>query len=131
MPVKINNNFPKVMDEIEKKGARFVSAALSVAGVNSILLAPREYGTLANSQFQQTRIASGKITGTLGYAVDYAKYLNGLPGYAEPTWKPRPVGQKKGPSANLNAEPGFLEKGFESPQSRRAIQALAENIMKI
>lgn len=130
MPVKVNKARVDPFRVIERKAEQFTEAAVGVIATNAMMLTPREYGTLANSQYTSVKKKWTKITGIVGYGADYAKYLNGLPGYNKPKWKPRPVGEKKGPSTNMNAEPEFLTKGGEGPNTASTLRTL-EGIFKV
>lgn len=99
--------------QIENKAQGFINACVGAAAARAIELTPVEYSTLRNSQFTNVVKATTGFRGTVGYGVYYAKYLNGLPGYRTPTWSPRPISEKRGPATNMNAEPQFLDKGFE------------------
>lgn len=124
-------NIDQLISRLENKAEQFVTAAIGVGSAEAMRLTPREYGNLANSQFTTVNKYQDKIVGRVGYSVYYAKYLNGLPGYRTPTWNPRPINQKQGPSTNMNAEPGFLNKGFESERSKNEIENLARQIFQI
>lgn len=121
---KNKSNIDSVLREIDKRAERFVNAAISIAAVNAMIETPREYGTLANSQFKKVSSFKGGVKGTLGYGASYAKYLNGLPGFSTPTWTPKKSSEKKGPSENMNARPEFLTRAFETSKSRGQIDQL-------
>ena len=136
MPVKkrggqsLSSSFAKASGQIRKNAIRFTETVVSIAASEAMYYTPREYGTLANSQFTRVDASLSKVTGTLGYGASYAVYLNGLPGFNEPSWSPRPINEKDGPATNMNAKPHFLEEGFES---ERAVQSIkdAEDVFKI
>lgn len=129
MPVKgaskVRSNMKRVFNDIsEKKAKQFVVAVLSIGWNESKEYTPVEYSNLINSVTMNIDTGTTHVTGTLAYNADYAAALEfGV-------WKPRPISEKKGPATNMNAEPHYLQKGFESPQSRRAI-AKAIDIFKV
>lgn len=113
-------------DISDKKALQFVNSVVAQAGILSKEKAPLEIGDLHNSQmFDVVKNAAG-VKGTLSYNTLYASILNN--GIYK--WKPRPPANKKGPAWNPNAEPHFLEYGFESPEGKANTQKHLE-IFKI
>ena len=129
--VKIKINTKRLIEITDKKAKQFIAAANGIAATKAMKLTPREYGTLANSQYTTTTKTAKGFRGSVGYAVAYAKYLNGLPGFNKPEWNPRKVKDKKGPSTNMKAEPEFLNKGFTSSASKKKISAIFKAIMRL
>ena len=135
MPVKgankVRSRMRQVFDGIaDKKAVQFVNAVGSGAGILSKTKAPQEFGNLHNSQmFDVVKNARG-VKGTLSYGdkfpVKYAAILNS--GIYK--WRPRPPALKAGPAWNADAEPHFLEYGFESAEARQMIARYLE-IFKI
>lgn len=130
MPVKgakaLQRNVKRIFKNInDKKAPQFVNAVLSIGLTHSKELAPVEFSTLVNSAFTDTNTSSDGVTGKLTYNTSYAAALE-----FRTDWKPRPVNEKAGPATNMNAEPHYLKKGFEDPESRAAIKK-AESIFKI
>ena len=129
MPVtgvdKVKSNYRRVFKDIrEKKAVQFTQAVLSIGWTASRELTPIEYGVLINSV---TMFIDGKatsVTGELMYNANYAAALEFS------VWRPRPINLKDGPATNMSAEPHFLRKGFESPESKAAIKQ-AINIFKV
>jgi hypothetical protein len=126
MSIKVTNNFKKVGNEINKRAEMFASASTSIGATWSKYWAPVAYSALVNSQKVTITSTVSKVTGIVGFYVDYAKYLeNGN------NWKPkapRKYGSaKRGiPAANAwnpQAKPGFLKAGFEDPQPQAEIKS--------
>lgn len=129
MPVKgvskVKSNMKQIFKDIEtKKAKQFVSAVLSIGWNESKEYTPVEYSNLINSVAMEIDMGAGSVMGTLTYNANYAAALE------FGTWKPRPVNLKEGPATNMNATPHYLQKGFESPQSKTAIKR-AEQIFKV
>lgn len=130
MPVtgvaQVKANYKRTFKDItEKKAPQFIAAVMSIGENHSKELAPLEYGTLVNSITNDITIKESRVTGVLAYNTLYAVILENKPG-----WKPRPPDMKAGPAWNPRAEPHFLRKGFEDPESRADIKR-AEDIFKI
>lgn len=104
----------------ESKALQFINAAGSVAANISLTKAPKEFGTLVNSQAFNVTKNKGSVSGRLSYNTSYASILNN--GVYQ--WKPRPPAQKKGNAWNPNATPHFLEYGFESTEAKTQIDGL-------
>jgi len=132
MSLKVTNKTKQFEQQIKRKAKLFVNAVLSSAGAISTNYAPIAYGALRNSQYSKVMTGEYKITGELGYTVNYAAALNN-----NKNWKPKPppkYGNKKrgipsAPAWNANATPQFLNKGFESREARESISDLAREIL--
>lgn len=126
MPIKganqVKGKLRQAVAKIDKKAAQFVVAVINDAGILSKTKAPIEFGLLINSQQSEFTKGATTYTGELSYNTVYASILND----GVYKWKPRPVANKKGPSWNPNAEPHFLEYGFESPEAKQMIEANKE-----
>ena len=130
MPVtgvdKVKSNYRRVFKDIrEKKAVQFVTAVNSIGAAASKELAPMEYGTLVNSQMMDVSKVGNSVVGVVSFNTFYAAFLE-----FNPKWRPRPINLKDGPATNMSAEPHFLRKGFESPESQAAIKQ-AINIFKV
>ena len=130
MPVtgikQVKQNMKRVFKDIsDKKAPQFINAVLSIGAANSKELTPMEYSTLVNSQIINVEILGQKIVGFVSFNTNYAAFLE-----FSTKWKPRPVSMKDGPATNMKAEPHFLRKGFESPESQAQIKQALE-IFKI
>lgn len=115
---KVKSNLRKVFNDIsDKKSLQFLNAVLAGAGNISKQKAPIELGTLVNSQRIEVSKGNRGYVGTLGYYTGYAGILNN----GVYKWKPRPPSMKAGNAWNPDAEPHFLEYGFESPEGIKNI----------
>lgn len=113
---KLKSNLKKTFNDIdEKKSLQFVNAVLSIGAAESKEYAPVEYSNLVNSQRIDVDKSGAIVMGSVSFNVKYAAALE----FGK--WNPRPVSEKAGPASNMNATPHYLQKGFESPQSKRAI----------
>jgi hypothetical protein len=122
MPVtgvsKVKAGYKRVFKEIrDKKAVQFITAVNSIGASASKELAPMEFSTLVNSQIMDVDIVGSKVIGTVSFNTFYAAFLE-----FNPKWRPRPINLKEGPAWNPKAEPHFLRKGFESPESKAAIK---------
>ena len=100
----INKRSAEVFTQtIPRKIERALTASLIVVGNKALEYTPVEFAILANSQFRDIRDnGAGGFTARIGYTANYAAALHNT------EWSPRPVGEKKGPAANMKAKPGFL-----------------------
>tara|TARA_R100000951_G_C2645206_1_gene182322 strand:- start:186 stop:575 length:390 start_codon:yes stop_codon:yes gene_type:complete len=129
MPVtgvkQVKQNMKRVFKDIsDKKAPQFINTVLSIGAANSKELTPIEYSTLVNSQMINVDITGEKIAGFVSFNTNYAAALE------FGAWKPVAAVNKEGPADNMKAEPHFLRKGFESPESQSQIKQ-AEKIFKI
>ncbi|MDB4306031.1 hypothetical protein N9980_00530 [bacterium] len=109
-----------------------LTKALVYAAGASKELAPREYGTLVNSQFRSVEKINTGWRGTLGYAVSYAAILeNPKAGGKMDNWQPVAPENKLGPDWNPMASQGFLKLGFLGLESRPAIEAILQQGIKL
>lgn len=127
MPVKgankVRSRMRQVFDGIaDKKAVQFVNAVGSGAGILSKTKAPLEFGNLHNSQRFDVVKSAKSVKGTLSYNTGYASILNS----GVYKWRPRPPALKAGPAWNPDAEPHFLEYGFESAEARQMIARYLE-----
>ena len=122
MPVtgvdKVKAGYKRVFKDIRsKKAVQFIHAVNLIGAAASRELAPMEYGALINSQIMDVDISNNKVIGTVSFNTFYAAFLE-----FNPKWRPRPINLKEGPATNMSAEPHFLRKGFESPESKASIK---------
>lgn len=126
MPVKganqIKARLRQQISATQKTAYQYVNAVVSEAGALSKTKAPIEFGTLHNSQAIDVRQTGALTIGTLSYNTAYAAILNN----GVYKWNPRPPSNKAGPAWNPDAEPHFLEYGFESKESVAVQQRLME-----
>ena len=129
MPVtgikQVRSNMKSIFKDIsDKKAPKFVQAVLSIGYTASRELTPVEYSTLANSVIMNVNVNMSGVDGELFYMANYAAALE------FGNWKPVAAANKEGPADNMQAEPHFLRKGFESSESQAAIKR-AKSIFKV
>ena len=129
MPVtgvkQVKQNMKRAFKDIsDKKSVQFINAVVSIGATASIEFAPVEYSVLVNSQMRNVDIVGNKVVGEVSFNASYAAALEfGV-------WKPVAAVNKEGPADNMKATPHFLQKGFESSESKTAIKQ-AQDIFKI
>ena len=129
MPVtgikQVRSNMSGIFKGIrEKKAPEFINAVMGMGVAKSKELTPLEYGALINSVVIDFSNGPDYSKGTIFYMERYAAALE------FGTWRPVAAVNKEGPADNLNAEPHFLRKGFESNESKTHIKQL-EKIFKV
>lgn len=99
MSVRVVNNLPQFISNVERRAARGMTQALVLGAAEASVLTPIDTGTLINSQFRSVRKEGRGIVGTVGYTADYAM----------------PVHDASNPQnfRRATAEKEFLRKGFE------------------
>lgn len=123
---RVKLNLKNKIEEISKERTeRAIYAIVTQGSTVASLLTPVDTANLINSKFV-TILPGGtgaKMTGRAGYSAEYAKWVHDAPG----TLKGQPRahfgktregvafggGTEKGTYWSPNAEPKFLEKGFE------------------
>lgn len=130
MTITRTDNFDDFEKKVKRKALQFINAATSVGAASAKFYAPVAYSVLVNSQKVDVSESLKGIRGTVGFYVDYAKYLEGDENHT-PNWKPkRPpkYGSKNGRSPamawNAQARPGFLKYGFENNSTQSQIDEL-------
>ncbi|MCO7643267.1 hypothetical protein NJI34_41625 [Pseudomonas sp. S 311-6] len=115
MPVRgierVKRNFRAVVKDIDQRRTEAaVSTILRQGRAQADVMTPQDTGTLLNSGYQpQISQQAGKTTGQVGYTAAYASAVHNAPGKLQGL--PRRNGN--GNYWDPNAEPGFLEKGFD------------------
>lgn len=116
----------------EKKAKAALTKVLVYAAGASKEIAPREFGTLVNSQFRNITKTKTGWRGTLGYAVSYAAALEDpKPGGRLDNWKPVAPENKLGNSWNPISGQGFLRLGFTGQESGPVIRKILVNGMRL
>ncbi|MFV0411145.1 MAG: hypothetical protein ACK5LJ_16030 [Paracoccus sp. (in: a-proteobacteria)] len=115
MPVRgierVKTNFRiKVKEISNERTEAAVYAVLSQGAAAAAVRTPIDTSNLVNSQYApQIAQQAGRTTGHVGYTASYAGAVHDAPG----TLKGEPREDGNGNYWDPNAEPGFLEKGFE------------------
>lgn len=130
MGVEVRVRLDDVPAIAQRKALRFANAVIGAAASEAMRYTPREYGTLAASQYTNVWQGPGGVYGVVGYGTNYAERLNGDGNGPLPSWRPRPINMKDGPSTNMRAVPGFLNKGFESSRARSSFSSF-EALLRI
>lgn len=119
MPVKgierVRSNYKRTVQRIAQpvsEGA--VYAVLSQGRAMADTMTPIDTSNLINSGYApQITVARGKVTGTVGYTAGYAFAVHEASGTLK--GQPRPGG--RGDYWDPNANPRFLDEGFEQLKS--------------
>lgn len=108
---RVKANFKRAIEDVDgRRTEGAVYAILSQGGAIAQTMTPVDTSNLINSQYApQISQSKGKTTGTIGYTAVYAEAVHEAPGTLKGL--PRPNGN--GDFWDPNAEPGFLEKGFD------------------
>jgi len=114
MPVKgikqVQQRVTKLLSEVSGPITEKTMVEVLIAGQsNAANITPRNSSTLINSQYRKITPVTDGLIGRVGYAANYAQYVNDAKGTLK--GKPRPKG--KGVYWGPNGEPDFLRKGFE------------------
>lgn len=118
MPVRgikrVKRNYRVAVEKVSVQTTeRTVYEILSQGGAMAATMTPVDTSNLINSQYApQVGVQQGKVSGHLGYTAEYAAYVHDAPGVL--AGQPRdPNDPSRGDFWDPNAEPGFLDKGFE------------------
>lgn len=114
-PVRVTNNLPKLVLNIEQRAARTMHAALILGAAETSVLTPIDTGNLINSRYSNVSKDGSRIVGQAGYTADYAIPVND------------PDNPQKFRRASATKE--FLRKGFENAEP--AITALVRGELKL
>lgn len=119
MPVrgidKVKRNFRVAVEDIaDRKTYNAIYSILSQGGAMAATMTPIDTSNLINSQYApQISVGGGKASGNIGYTAPYAYFVHEMTGKL--AGEPRSNGN--GTYWSPNAEPKFLEKGFEQIES--------------
>ncbi|HBN7263415.1 TPA: HK97 gp10 family phage protein [Escherichia coli] len=114
MPVKgikqVQQNVTKLLANIIGPITEKTMVEVLITGqAYAAAITPRDTSTLVNSQYRKLTPVSDGLIGRVGYAANYAQYVNDAKGTL--TGKPRPG--NRGVYWGPDGEPDFLRKGFE------------------
>lgn len=114
MPVKgvkqVQQNVTKLLTEITGPITEKTMVEVLITGqAYAAAITPRNTSTLVNSQYRKLIPASDGLIGKVGYAANYAQYVNDAKGTLKGQPRPGNQGVYWGP----DGEPDFLRKGFE------------------
>ena len=107
----MRKGFKVKLDGIAKgKSEGAVYAILSQGAAIAQTMTPVDTSNLINSQYApQIDVKAGRVSGQAGYTAEYAAHVHNAKGELAGQDRASGSGQYWDP----NAEPGFLEKGFE------------------
>lgn len=109
--VRVVNRLPQFVDERERRAARaMVEVVVLGASEASVMTPIGDTTNLLNSQYREVEAERGRITGRVGYTVEYAL----------PVHDP----EVKQNFRRATAEKEFLKKGFDQaePEIRRVLK---------
>ncbi len=108
--VRMVNRLPQFVDERERRAARAMVEVCVLGASEAAVMTPIDTSNLLNSQYREVDAERGRITGRVGYTVDYAL----------PVHDP----EVKQNFRRATAEKEFLKKGFEQaePEIRRVLK---------
>ena len=112
---KVVNRLPQFVADVAVRGERGMTAALIEGAAEASVFTPIDSSDLLNSQYKSVRRVGGKITGTVGYSVDYAL----------PVHDP----DVKQTFRRASARKEFLKLGFE--QAEPKIRAILKGAIKV
>lgn len=132
MPVKgvskVNKNIQRFTKEIAEVRTQRIIHQIMIVGMSFVApITPRDTSTLINSQYRELKPIPKGWMGRVGYTANYAAYVNNAKGTA----KGKRTGKKsQGDYWSPNAEPHFIEKGFER-DGKEAIEQVIKDGYKI
>lgn len=130
MPVRgieqVKRNYKKTVNDIaQNRSEAAVYSILSQGGASAQTMTPIDTSNLVESQYKpQISVSYGKVSGHIGYTAFYAYFVHEASGKL--AGDPRANGN--GVYWSPNAEPKFLEKGFE--ELKPSIPAILKSIYK-
>lgn len=125
---KVNRNIHRITNEIANIRTQRIIQQVMIVGMSFVApITPRDTSTLINSQYRELKPISKGWTGRVGYTANYAAFVNNAKGTA----KGKRTGKKsQGDYWSPNAEPHFVEKGFER-DGKQAIEQVIKDGYKI
>ncbi|OCG56825.1 MULTISPECIES: hypothetical protein [unclassified Gilliamella] len=125
---KVNRNIQKITNEIANIRTQRIIQQIMIVGMSFVApITPRDTSTLINSQYRELKPIPKGWTGRVGYTANYAAFVNNAKGTA----KGKRTGKKsQGDYWSPNAEPHFVEKGFER-DGKQAIEQVIKDGYKI
>lgn len=125
---KVNRNIHRITNEIANIRTQRIIQQVMIVGMSFVApITPRDTSTLINSQYRELKPIPKGWTGRVGYTANYAAFVNNAKGTA----KGKRTGKKsQGDYWSPNAEPHFVEKGFER-DGKQAIEQVINDGYKI
>ncbi|WP_218056415.1 MULTISPECIES: hypothetical protein [unclassified Gilliamella] len=124
----MNRNIHRITNEIANIRTQRIIQQVMIVGMSFVApITPRDTSTLINSQYRELKPIPKGWTGRVGYTANYAAFVNNAKGTA----KGKRTGKKsQGDYWSPNAEPHFVEKGFER-DGKQAIEQVIKDGYKI
>ena len=128
---QVKRNYRQLVKDVaEKQTNAAVYTILSQGAAISATITPIDTSNLINSQYApQITQGKGKVSGHVGYTADYAGFVHNASGVLKGVPRPNKAHEPgRGNYWDPNAEPKFLQKGFE--QIKPSIHAILKKIYK-
>lgn len=118
MPVKgvkqVQQNVTRLLADITGPITEKTMMEVLIDGASAAAqITPVKSSVLVNSQYKKITRIEGGYVGRVGYAANYAQYVNDAPGKLKGKPRPKEDGIDQGNYWDSNGEPDFLRKGFE------------------
>lgn len=125
---KVNRNIHRITNDIANIRTQKIIQQVMIVGMSFVApITPRDTSTLINSQYRELKPVPKGWIGRVGYTANYAAFVNNAKGTA----KGKRTGKKsQGDYWSPNAEPHFVEKGFER-DGQQAIEQVIKDGYKI
>ena len=125
---KVNKNIHRITNDIANIRTQRIIQQVMIVGMSFVApITPRDTSTLINSQYRELKPVPKGWIGRVGYTSNYAAFVNNAKGTA----KGKRTGKKsQGDYWSPNAEPHFVEKGFER-DGQQAIEQVIKDGYKI
>lgn len=125
---KVNKNIHRITNDIANIRTQRIIQQVMIVGMSFVApITPRDTSTLINSQYRELKPVPKGWIGRVGYTANYAAFVNNAKGTA----KGKRTGKKsQGDFWSPNAEPHFVEKGFER-DGQQAIEQVIKDGYKI
>lgn len=76
MTVRVINNLPAFVSQVQRNAARGMTQALILGASEASVLTPIDTSTLLNSQYKHVDTKGSAVIGTVGYTAEYAAYVH-------------------------------------------------------
>ncbi|MCX8581145.1 hypothetical protein J3U18_05505 [Gilliamella sp. B3482] len=125
---KVNKNIHRITNDIANNRTQRIIQQVMIVGMSFVApITPRDTSTLINSQYRELKPVPKGWIGRVGYTANYAAFVNNAKGTA----KGKRTGKKsQGDYWSPNAEPHFVEKGFQR-DGQQAIEQVIKDGYKI
>lgn len=126
---KVNKNIRNKINQINNIISPRTMQQVMITGMTSVArITPIDTSNLINSQYRELTPTPKGWNGKVGYTANYAAYVNNAKGTLK--GKKRTGEKSKGNYWDPNAEPNFINKGFER-DGKEAIEKVIRDGYKI